>query len=64
MSRPEIRSVKEMKGKVLGIASLTSGESFLSRRLLKEAGVDPAKEVTLLAVERAAADGRVLHLQY
>jgi hypothetical protein len=45
MSRPEIRSVKEMKGKVL-------------------AGVDPAKEVTLLAVERAAADGRVLHLQY
>ena len=35
MSRPEIRSVKEMKGKVLGVASLTSGESFLSRRLSK-----------------------------
>jgi ABC-type nitrate/sulfonate/bicarbonate transport system substrate-binding protein len=50
ISKPEIRSLKEMKGKVLGIASLTSGESFLSRRLLKEAGVDPEKEVTLRAI--------------
>src|SRR5207247_4081492 len=47
MSRPEIRSMKEMKGKILGIASLTSGESFLSRRLLKEAGVDPERELFL-----------------
>src|SRR5207247_5839004 len=50
MSRPEIRSMKEMKGKILGIASLTSGESFLSRRLLKEAGVDPEREVTLRTI--------------
>jgi ABC-type nitrate/sulfonate/bicarbonate transport system substrate-binding protein len=50
MSRPEIRSVKEMKGKVLGVASLTSGESFLSRRLLKESGVDPEREVTLRTI--------------
>jgi NitT/TauT family transport system substrate-binding protein len=50
MSRPEIRSLKEMNGKILGIASLTSGESFLSRRLLKEAGVDPEREVTLRTI--------------
>jgi NitT/TauT family transport system substrate-binding protein len=50
MSRPEIRSVKELKGKVLGVASLTSGESFLSRRLLKEAGIDPEREVTLRTI--------------
>jgi NitT/TauT family transport system substrate-binding protein len=50
MSRPEIRSVKELKGKVLGIASLTSGESFLSRRLLKEAGVDPERDVILRTI--------------
>ncbi|HSF58197.1 MAG TPA: ABC transporter substrate-binding protein, partial [Candidatus Binatia bacterium] len=50
MSRPEIRSVKEMKGKILGVASLTSGESFLSRRLLKEAGVDPERDVTLRTI--------------
>lgn len=50
MSRPEIRSMKEMKGKILGIASLTSGESFLSRRLLKEAGVDPERELILRSI--------------
>jgi NitT/TauT family transport system substrate-binding protein len=50
MSRPEIRSLKDMKGKVLGVASLTSGESFLSRRLLKEAGVDPERDITLRTI--------------
>ena len=50
MSRPEIHSIKELKGKVLGVATLTSGESFLSRRLLKDAGIDPDKEMTLRVI--------------
>jgi ABC-type nitrate/sulfonate/bicarbonate transport system substrate-binding protein len=50
MSKPEIRSIKELRGKVLGVATLTSGESFLSRRLIKEAGIDPDKEMTLRVI--------------
>ena len=50
MSRPEIRSIKELKGKGLGVATLTSGESFLSRRLLKDAGIDADKEMTLRVI--------------
>jgi ABC-type nitrate/sulfonate/bicarbonate transport system substrate-binding protein len=50
MSRPEIRSIKDLKGKVLGVATLTSGESFLSRRLLKDAGIDADKEMTLRVI--------------
>jgi len=50
MSRPEIRSIKELRGKVLGVATLTSGESFLSRRLLKDAGIDADKEMTLRVI--------------
>jgi ABC-type nitrate/sulfonate/bicarbonate transport system substrate-binding protein len=50
MSKPEFRSIKELKGRVLGVATLTSGESFLSRRLLKDAGVDPDKEITLRVI--------------
>jgi NitT/TauT family transport system substrate-binding protein len=50
MSRPEIRSIKELKGKVLGVATLTSGESFLSRRLLKDVGIDADKEMTLRVI--------------
>ncbi|HYA28931.1 MAG TPA: ABC transporter substrate-binding protein [Acidobacteriota bacterium] len=50
MSKPEIRVIKELKGKVLGVATLTSGESFLSRRLLKDAGIDADKEMTLRVI--------------
>ena len=50
MARGEIRSIKELKGKVLGVATLTSGESFLSRRLLKDAGIDADKEMTLRVI--------------
>ncbi len=50
MARPGIRSIKDLKGKILGVATLTSGESFLSRRLLKEAGIDADKEMTLRVI--------------
>jgi ABC-type nitrate/sulfonate/bicarbonate transport system substrate-binding protein len=50
MVRPEIRSLKDLKGKKLGVASLTAGESFLSRRLLKDAGVDVDREMSVIVV--------------
>jgi len=50
MARPDIRSIKDLKGRVLGVATLSSGESFLSRRLLKEAGIDADKEMTLRVI--------------
>ena len=50
MARQEIRSMKDLKGKILGVATLTSGESFLSRRLLKDAGIDADKEMTLRVI--------------
>lgn len=50
MARPGIRSIQDLKGKILGVATLTSGESFLSRRLLKEAGIDADKEMTLRVI--------------
>ena len=50
MARPAIRSIKDLKGKVLGVATLTSGESFLSRRLLKNAGIDADREMALRVI--------------
>lgn len=50
MVRPEIRSLKDLKGKKLGVASLTAGEAFLSRRLLKDAGVDADREMSIIVV--------------
>ncbi len=50
MARPQIQSLKELKGKTLGVASLTSGESVLSRRLLRGAGIDADREMTMIVV--------------
>jgi ABC-type nitrate/sulfonate/bicarbonate transport system substrate-binding protein len=50
MARPEIRSLKDLKGKRLGVASLTAGEAFLSRRLLKEAGIDADRDMQMIVV--------------
>jgi NitT/TauT family transport system substrate-binding protein len=50
MSKPEIRSLKDLKGKVLGVATLTSGESLLTRRLLKDVGVDADKDMILRVI--------------
>jgi NitT/TauT family transport system substrate-binding protein len=50
MARPEIRSLKDLKGKRLGVASLTAGEAFLSRRLLKDAGIDADRDMQMIVV--------------
>ena len=50
MVRPQIQSLKDLKGKRLGVASLTAGESLLSRRLLKDAGIDADREMTMIVI--------------
>jgi len=50
MARPEIRTLKDLKGKRLGVASLTAGEAFLSRRLLKDAGIDADRDMQIIVV--------------
>ncbi len=50
MARPEIRSLKDLRGKRLGVASLTAGEAFLSRRLLRDAGIDADREMSIIVV--------------
>jgi ABC-type nitrate/sulfonate/bicarbonate transport system substrate-binding protein len=50
MSKPAISSLKDLKGKILGVATLTSGESLLSRRLLKDAGIDADKEMIMRVI--------------
>ncbi|HEY2989911.1 MAG TPA: ABC transporter substrate-binding protein [Candidatus Binatia bacterium] len=50
MARPEIKSLKDLRGKRLGVASLTAGEAFLSRRLLKDAGIDADRDMNIIVV--------------
>ena len=42
--RPEVSSVKELKGKVMGVAGLAGGHHIATRMILKEYGLDPDKD--------------------
>ena len=50
VTRPEIKSVEQLKGKKLGVSRFGSSADFGLRALLKRLGVDPAKEVTILQI--------------
>src|ERR1051325_268071 len=48
ISRPEIKSASELKGKAAGVTRLNSSIHFYLRAALKNVGVDSDKEMTLL----------------
>jgi NitT/TauT family transport system substrate-binding protein len=42
--RPEVNSVKDLKGKVMGVAGMAGGHHIATRLILKEYGLDPDKD--------------------
>ena len=53
--RGEFRTAKELKGKTLGISSFGATPDVAARMMLKRAGVDPEKEIKVLALGSDAA---------
>jgi len=49
-SKNEIRSIKALKGKRVGVAGIGSGPDHLLRELLRENGMDPTRDVTILGL--------------
>lgn len=49
MSRAEIKSVKELKGKTIGINNFGEGSDQIVRMTLQHFGLDPQRDVKLLA---------------
>ena len=49
-SKAEIHSVKELKGKRVGVAGIGSGPDHLLRELLRQNGMDPSRDVTILGL--------------
>ena len=50
VTRPEIKSIEQLKGKKLGISRFSSSADFGLRAILKRLGIDPAKEVIILQI--------------
>jgi NitT/TauT family transport system substrate-binding protein len=55
IARPEFKSVKELKGKTLGVSSYGATPDVAARMIFKYFGIDPEKEIKLLALGSDAA---------
>lgn len=50
VSKPEIKDVKGLKGKVIGTGSVGTSQWLATREVLKHFGLDPDKDLTLISV--------------
>ncbi|MBI1993086.1 MAG: ABC transporter substrate-binding protein [Deltaproteobacteria bacterium] len=48
VSRPELKSFSELKGKIMGTTTLGGSQHTAGIRLLRKAGLDPDKDVTVI----------------
>jgi NitT/TauT family transport system substrate-binding protein len=56
IAQPEIRSVADLRGKTIGIASIGSSNDLIMREILRRHGLDPLKDTALLAISSASRD--------
>ncbi len=50
IARPQFKSVKELKGKTLGVSTFGATPEIAARMVFKEAGIDPEKEIKVIAL--------------
>jgi NitT/TauT family transport system substrate-binding protein len=50
ITRPEVKSIEQLKGKRFGVSRFGSSADFGLRALLKRLGLDPAKDVSILQI--------------
>src|SRR5215471_13293177 len=55
VSRPEFKTISDLKGTNLGITSRNGSQHLVANRLLSNGGLDPAKDVTTVVIGGAPA---------
>jgi len=55
IAQPELKSLKDLKGKTLGISSFGATPDVGARMMIRQAGIDPDKEIKILALGSDAA---------
>ena len=50
MSNAEIQSIKDLRGKVMGVNSLVGGDFWAAKTLLRQAGIDAEQEMTIRVI--------------
>ncbi len=55
ITRPEITSIRQLKGGKVAISRFGSGSEFMTDLVLKEGGLNPKKDVTMLQIGNSSA---------
>jgi NitT/TauT family transport system substrate-binding protein len=55
LSHPSITALKQLKGKKVAVSRFGSGSHFMTDLLVKEAGLDPKKDVTVLQIGNSSS---------
>ena len=55
LAAPSITSIKQLKGRKVAVSRFGSGSHFQTNLVLKEAGLDPEKDVTVLQIGNSGA---------
>ena len=55
IAQPEFKSLKDLRGRTLGISSFGATPDVAARLMMKQAGIDPEKEIKVLALGSDAA---------
>ena len=55
IAQPEIKSLKDLKGKTLGISSFGATPDVAARLMIRHSGIDPEKDIKVLALGSDAA---------
>jgi NitT/TauT family transport system substrate-binding protein len=50
IARPQFKSVKDLKGRTLGVSTFGATPEIASRMVFKQAGIDPEKEIKVVAL--------------
>jgi ABC-type nitrate/sulfonate/bicarbonate transport system substrate-binding protein len=60
VAHPSIKSVQELKGKIVGTSRFGSGSDFMLRRMLANAGLVPSKDFSLIPTGFSESEKRLL----
>lgn len=55
IAQPELKSIKDLKGKTLGISSFGATPDVAARMMIRQSGIDPEKDIKVLALGSDAA---------
>lgn len=55
IAQPEYKTLKDLRGKTLGISSFGATPDLAARMMIKQAGIDPEKDIKILALGSDAA---------